>query len=159
MNSRGNGTSPGPFLTAAAEPKRSGRLTVCWFDLCCCWVGGDRRHVPQWAVLRCLTPHRHTSNLHFRYGHNETSCSGELNSRMASGLNYVRILDPPSNTMSLDCNGQLELAPRHRDSNKLYYPYDLRTILKWVSRMSAPSLMDDSIWESQYFIFGICHEL
>lgn len=28
MNSRGNRTSPGPSLTAAAEPKRSGRLTV-----------------------------------------------------------------------------------------------------------------------------------
>ena len=90
----------------------------------------------------------------FAMGRYETSRSGELNSRMPSGLNNVRILSPPSNTMSLNCNGQLELAPRQRDSsNKPYYPYNLRTILKWVSRMSAPSLMDDSIWESEYFQF------
>lgn len=88
----------------------------------------------------------------FTMGCNETSRSGELNSRMASGLNNVRILDSPSNTMSLNCNGQLELAPRHRDTVATNFTIHT-TILKWVSRMSAPSLMDGSIWESQYFIF------
>ena len=47
----------------------------------------------------------------FAMDRNETSRGGELNSRMTSGLNYVRILGPPSNTMSLNCNGQLELVP------------------------------------------------
>jgi hypothetical protein len=152
---------PGPSLTAAAEPKRSGRLTVCWFGLrCLCWViyviGATCRDGQCFAV-----EHRHTCNLHLHYGTQRNISSGELNSRMpvASGLNNVRILDLPSNTMSLNCNGQLELAPRHRDSNKLDHPYNLRTILKWVSRMSAPSLMDVSIWESQYSIFEIRHKL
>jgi len=65
----------------------------------------------------------------FTMGCNETSRSGELNSRMTSGLNDDRILSLPSNTMPPNFNGQLELAPRQRASNKPYYPYNSRTIL------------------------------
>lgn len=156
INSRGNGTLPGPSFTAAAERGLSGRLK--YPGLTYVVLADDRRHVPQWAVLLSNTA------IHpifiFAMGHNETSRSGELNSRMTSGLNHARILSPPSNTIPPNFNGQLEPALRQRESNKPY-PYNSRTILKWVSRMSAPSLMDGSIWESKYntFIFEIRHEL
>jgi hypothetical protein len=54
INSGGNGTLPGPSFTAAAEPKRSGRLKCAGLTYVA--LGVDRRHVPRWAVLRCLTP-------------------------------------------------------------------------------------------------------
>ena len=54
MNSRGNGTPAGPSFTAAADRRRSGRLKCAGLAYVVFCV--DRRHVPRWAVLRCLTP-------------------------------------------------------------------------------------------------------
>lgn len=84
-----------------SRTKRSGRLTVCWFDLRC--VCSDRRQPCAAMGSASLSNTAIHAIYSFTMGHNETSCGGLLNSRMASGLNNVRILDPPSNTMSLNC--------------------------------------------------------
>ncbi len=83
--------------------------------------------------------------------------SGELNNRISSGLNNCPYLESfKYDAAKLQWSTSTRSQARRHQQDHITHSTS-HTNFKWVLRMSAPSLMDDSFWESQYFSFLEMH--